>query len=390
MAVSASDASLSGALDDERWMRQAIELSYESLYITTPNPRVACLVVKDGRLLASGVTQHAGGPHAEVMALRQARERGVDTSGTTFYVTLEPCSHYGRTPPCADAIVRAGPARVVVAIPDPNPLVAGHGIARLRAAGIPVTTMICVEQALAVNPGFVARMTRKTPWLWLKSAISLDGQTALNNGASQWITGSPARADGHHWRARSCVVLTGLGTVRADNPQLNVRDVDTPRQPIKAVIDTHLDVDPAARLFDGAPTWVFTCNDDAQKAARLADRNAQVIVMPACGGRTDLNAVMRWMGEHDINEVHVEAGVRMGGALLQAGCVDELLVYIAPILLGSGIGMVRLPEMESLNQAMRFEFFEMQTFGVDVRLRARLPERWQALLKAVASGSAAP
>lgn len=386
MGVLSSPSRSPATDEDQRWMRQAIELSYESLYITAPNPRVACLIVKDGKLLASGATQQAGGPHAEIMALRQAQERGLDVAGATFYVTLEPCSHYGRTPPCADALIKAGPARVVVAMQDPNPLVAGQGIARLRAAGIAVTTSVCAEQALAVNPGFVARMTRGTPWLWLKSAASLDGQTALQNGVSQWITGPEARADGHHWRARSCVVLTGSGTVRIDNPQLNVREVATPRQPIKAVIDTRLEIDADARLLDGTKTWVFTCNNDAGKAARLADRNAEVIVVPATErGRVDLQAVMRWMGQHDINEVHAEAGTRMSGALLASGCVDELLIYLAPMVLGPGMGMYGLPALHALDQALRFEFFETAMVGADVRLRARLAAKWQALLAAVDS-----
>ncbi|NYT55462.1 bifunctional diaminohydroxyphosphoribosylaminopyrimidine deaminase/5-amino-6-(5-phosphoribosylamino)uracil reductase RibD [Eoetvoesia caeni] len=364
-------------------MMQAIELSHQSLYITAPNPRVACLIVKEGQLLASGVTQQAGGPHAEVMALRQAQERGLDVKGATFYVTLEPCSHHGRTPPCADALVKAAPARVVVAMADPNPLVAGQGIARLRAAGIQVATSVCTEQALAVNPGFVARMTRGTPWLWLKSAASLDGQTALRNGVSQWITGPQARADGHHWRARSCVVLSGLGTVRADNPQLSVRDVATTRQPIKAIIDTRLEIDEKARLLDGSKTWIFTCNDNPEKSARLAQLNAQVVVMPGRNGGVDLPAVMRWLGQHEVNEVHVEGGARLNGALLQSGCVDELLVYLAPIVLGQGLGMYQLQAMETLDQALRFEFFETLAMGADVRLRARLGSRWQELLKAV-------
>src|SRR5690606_7150778 len=266
-----------------------------------------CLIVRDGRLLASGVTQKAGGPHAEVMALRQAAERGVPTQGATFYVTLEPCSHHGRTPPCVDALIKARPERVVVAMTDPNPLVSGRGLAKLKAAGIAVSGPLCAGEALEVNPGFVARMTRGTPWVWLKTAASLDGRTALGNGVSQWITGSQARADGHHWRARSCVVLTGAGTVLADDPLLNVREVQTPRQPVKAVIDTGLQVPENARLFDGSPAWVFTASDDPVKAQRLADRNVQVVRMPLDNDRVHLPSVMRWLGEHDVNEVHVEA-----------------------------------------------------------------------------------
>lgn len=369
--------------DDERWMRQALALAESVMYITAPNPRVACLIVRDGHLLASGATQAAGGPHAEVMALRQAAEQGVDVAGTTIYVTLEPCSHYGRTPPCVDALIAARPGRVVVAMYDPNPLVGGQGIARLQAAGIQIETMVCAADALALNPGFVARMTRRTPWVWLKLAASLDGRTALSNGQSKWITGPAARADGHHWRARSCVVLTGSGTVKADDPQLNVRHVDTARAPVKAIIDTRFEVNEDARIFDGSPVWVFTTQSDPAKSARLADRNVRVIQLPAEGGRVDLRAAMRWMGDHDINEVHVEAGSRLSGALLQAECVDELLVYTAPVLLGDGMGMACLPAFESLNQAQRFEFIDTQSVAPDLRLRARHIERWKALLQAV-------
>lgn len=366
---------------DERWMRQALQLAESVLYVTAPNPRVACLIVRGDQLLASGATQRAGGPHAEVVALRQAAERGVDVAGATVYVTLEPCSHYGRTPPCVDALIAARPARVVIAMGDPNPLVSGQGIAKLQAAGIPVATAVCAEEALALNPGFVARMTRKTPWAWLKLAASLDGRIALANGQSQWITGPAARADGHHWRARSCVVLTGVGTVRADDPQMNVRHVETARPPIKAIVDSRLQIDPQARIFDGAQTWVFTCAADPEKARRLADRNAQVIELPATNGRVDLNAMMRWMGEHDINEVHVEAGARLSGALVQAQCADELLVYMAPMLLGDGIGMAHLEPLKRLADAQPFEFIDTASVAPDVRLRARHTGHWKALLQ---------
>ena len=370
-------------MDDERWMRQALTLAESVMYITSPNPRVACLVVRDGQLLAAGATQKAGGPHAEVMALRQAAERGVDVAGSTIYVTLEPCSHFGRTPPCVDALIAARPARVVVAMQDPNPLVGGRGVSKLRAAGIAVTTMVCGAEALALNPGFVARMTRRTPWVWLKLAASLDGRIALPNGQSKWITGPAARADGHHWRARSCVVLTGSGTVKADDPQMNVRHVDTVRAPVKAIIDTRFEIDENARIFDGTRTWVFTCRNNPDKAARLAVRNVQVIEMPADGAGVDLRAVMHWLGRHEINEVHVEAGSRLSGALLQAQCVDELLVYAAPVLLGEGMGMVCLPGMTNLSEAQRFQFIDTQSVAPDLRLRARHIDSWNALLQAV-------
>lgn len=367
-------------VDDERWMREALRLAESVMYITAPNPRVACLIVRGEQLLASGATQRAGGPHAEVMALRQAAEQGVDISGATVYVTLEPCSHFGRTPPCVDALIAARPARVVIAMSDPNPLVGGRGIARLRAAGIAVTEGVCARDALAVNPGFVARMTRKTPWVWLKLAASLDGRIALPDGQSQWITGPAARADGHHWRARSCVVLTGAGTVLADDPQLNVRHVETARPPFKAIVDTRFEVNEDARIFDGIQTWVFTCASKPEKALRLAAKNVQVVQLPPAGQRVDLLAMMRWLGEHDINEVHVEAGARLSGALLQAQCVDELLLYMAPVLLGEGIGMARMDALQSLAQAQRFEFLDTKNVAPDMRIRARHIDRWNALL----------
>ncbi|WP_397473543.1 bifunctional diaminohydroxyphosphoribosylaminopyrimidine deaminase/5-amino-6-(5-phosphoribosylamino)uracil reductase RibD [Pusillimonas sp.] len=385
---SLSQTSGDGSETDVHWMRQAIALSRQSLYLTTPNPRVACLIVRDGQLIASGVTQKAGGPHAEIMALRQAAEQGVSTNGATLYVTLEPCSHHGRTPPCVDALIEARPERVVVAMADPNPLVAGQGIARLRAAGIAVSGPTCADEALEINPGFVARMTRGTPWVWLKTAASLDGRTALGNGVSQWITGPAARVDGHHWRARSCVVLTGAGTVLADDPLLNVREVSTSRQPIRAVIDTGLQVPEKARLFDGSPGWVFTASDDPIKAQRLADRNVQVVRMPLDNDRVHLPSVMRWLGEHDINEVHVEAGSVLSGALLQAGCVDQLLVYVAPMLLGTGRPIAELPVLQTLEEALRFDFYDVAAVGTDVRLLARRAQVWRELVGSVSALSA--
>jgi diaminohydroxyphosphoribosylaminopyrimidine deaminase/5-amino-6-(5-phosphoribosylamino)uracil reductase len=372
--------------EDTHWMRQAIALAWQALYVAAPNPRVACLIVRDGQVLASGTTQAVGGPHAEAMALKQAQERAVDIAGAVVYVTLEPCSHHGRTPPCVDALIAARPARVVIAMSDPNPLVAGQGIARLQAAGIAVTRNVCVDEALAVNPGFVARMVRNTPWVWMKLASSLDGRIALGNGESQWITGPAAREDGHHWRARSCVVLTGSGTVKADDPQMNARHVDTPRQPIKAIVDTRFEVDENARLFDGGKTWVFTCRSDVEKAERLAARNVRVIEVPLAGRRADLNAIMRWMGQNEVNEVHVEAGSRLSGALLEAGCVDELLVYLAPVLLGGdAIDMVRMKPLQRLADARRFEFIDTQSLSPDIRLRARHAENWATLGRAVRS-----
>jgi len=374
-------------------MRRALALARNVMTSTTPNPRVGCVIVRDGRVIGEGATQPPGGPHAEVCALRDAAARNESVCGATIYVTLEPCSHFGRTPPCVDALIAEQPARVVVAMGDPNPRVAGQGLQRLRAAGVDVTTGVCSEEALDINVGFVARMSRGTPWAWVKMASSLDGRSALHNGLSQWITGEDARADGHAWRARSCVVLTGMGTILKDNPRLNVRSVSTQRPPRRAVVDGQFAIPESALLFDSAAednveTLIFTAHREhevSEKAARLAERNVRVIALP--GGvpdRVDLPAVMRWLGQHDVNEVHVEAGAGLGGALLSAGCIDELLVYLAPVLLGDAAPMLRLPLIEHLDHARRFEFADMSRVGADLRVRARDAARWQALCHASA------
>lgn len=366
-------------------MDQALTLAEKSLYLSHPNPRVGCVLVRDGQHLASGYTQRAGGHHAEAAALAQARMHGVSVRGATAYVTLEPCSHFGRTPPCADALLSAGVARVVVAMRDPNPQVAGAGIVRLRAAGVRVDIGLGAEAALALNPGFVSRVTGGRPWLWLKTASSLDGCTALPDGRSQWITGEAARADGHHWRARSGVVLTGIGTIASDDPLLDVRAVHTERQPVRAVVDTHFRIDERARVFNGSPVWIFTATENHEKAHRLADRNVQVIVLPKqAQGRMDLTALLRWLGAQEVNEVHVEAGAQLNGALLQAGSVDEWISYVAPCVLGEGRGLAQwAPPLVELAQAPRFEFVEAVRLGADMRLRMRQATRWQALRRMV-------
>jgi diaminohydroxyphosphoribosylaminopyrimidine deaminase/5-amino-6-(5-phosphoribosylamino)uracil reductase len=372
-------------------MHHALALARGVMNTTTPNPRVGCVIVRDGRVIGEGATQPPGGPHAEVCALRDAAARGESTHGATIYVTLEPCSHFGRTPPCVDAVIAARPERVVVAMSDPNPRVSQQGLLKLRSAGIEVTAGVCAEEALDINVGFVARMSRGTPWAWVKMATSLDGRSALHNGVSQWITGEAARADGHVWRARSCVVLTGMGTVLRDNPRLNVRSIQTSRPPRRAVVDGRFDIPENALLFDsaaedGVETLIFTADPTAQasdKAARLADRNVRVITLPGDHpGRVDLSAMMQWLGQHDVNEVHIEAGAGLAGTMLSEGCVDELLVYLAPMLLGDAAAMLRLPLLEHLDHARRFEFADLQRVGSDLRLRARDPVRWQALCQA--------
>lgn len=370
--------------DDLTWMRRALALAQTVMYTTAPNPRVGCVIVRDGRVLGEGATQPPGGPHAEVGALRDAQARGESVAGATVYVTLEPCSHFGRTPPCVDALLAARPARVVVALGDPNPLVNGRGLARLREAGIAVTTGVCRDEALAINAGFMSRMSRGLPWTWLKMATSLDGRSALHNGVSQWITGPEARADGHRWRARSCVVLTGIGTVLKDDPQLTVRSVATPRQPRRAVVDGRFELPEDARLIDGGEVIVFTARADAAKAARLAARNVRVVELPGQEpDRVDLPAMMRWFAAEQFNEVHVEAGAGLSGALVAAGCIDELLVYLAPMLLGEAAGLVKLPLLERLEAAPRYEFIDAERVGADLRVRARVADHWRELMRRV-------
>lgn len=370
---------------DHAWMQQALVLAESVLYSTTPNPRVGCLIVRDGLILGQGATQPPGGPHAEVCALRDAAARGHDVAGATVYVTLEPCSHFGRTPPCADTLVQAGVGRVVAAMLDPNPLVAGRGVRRLREAGIPVEIGVCLEQALALNPGFVSRMRDGTPWVWMKIAASLDGRSALENGVSQWITGEAARADGHHWRARSCAILTGIGTVEADNPALTVRHVPTVRQPRRIIVDAQLRLHPDARILNGDEVWVITAAGSTERRAMLEGRGARIVALPDGQGRVDLPALMRWLAQQDINEVHVEAGAGLNGALLGSGCIDELLWYVAPMLVGPGLPAARLAVLDQLSLADRFEWMEHARVGDDLRLRLRYAARWQSLMQGLAS-----
>jgi diaminohydroxyphosphoribosylaminopyrimidine deaminase / 5-amino-6-(5-phosphoribosylamino)uracil reductase len=388
---SSSSAEARNPDQDVFFMRQALALAEQALYVPSPNPRVGCVIVRDAQVIGRGATQAVGAHHAEIMALKDMQARGLIAEGATVYITLEPCSHHGRTPPCVDALIDAGPQRVVFAHFDPNPNVAGRGMRLLRAAGIEVNVGVCADLALAVNPGFVSRMTRGVPYVWMKVAASLDGRTALSNGVSQWITGLEARTDGHHWRARSCVVLTGIGTVRADNPQMNVRHVATLRQPRRAVIDPGFDIDEDAAILKGEGAIIFTGDQQPEKAARLQDRGVQVVYVPETPPptsmrqrpRVDMRAMMRWLGEHDANEVHIEAGSGLNGALLQADCVDELLVYMAPVLLGEGMGMAQLPGLTRLDGVQRFEFLDMKQLGADIRLRARIPEHWRELMQKI-------
>ena len=355
---------------DHLYMAQALRLAERGLFTTTPNPRVGCVLVKDGLVVGEGWHEKSGEPHAEPLALLQA---GAAARRATAYVTLEPCNHHGRTPPCADALIAAGVSRVVAAMTDPNPLVAGQGLEKLKAAGIEVASGLLESEARELNIGFVSRMTRGRPWLRLKAAASLDGKTALNNGQSQWITGPEARQDGHRWRARACAILTGIGTVRDDDPQLNVRGVETPRQPLKVLVDSRLEVSPKARLFDGAPVLVACAVENAARAAALQARGAEVLVLPNAQGKVDLAALLQELGRRGINEVHAEAGFKLNGSLLAEGLVDELLLYLAPCLIGdSARGLFNLPELAALGDKRQLQWRDLRQLGPDLRLIARL------------------
>jgi diaminohydroxyphosphoribosylaminopyrimidine deaminase/5-amino-6-(5-phosphoribosylamino)uracil reductase len=358
---------------DHTFMLRALELAQRAAFHATPNPRVGCVIVRDGRILGEGFTQPPGSNHAEIEALLDARRNGHDVRGATVFVTLEPCSHFGRTPPCSTALAEAHVARVIAAVEDPNPLVAGQGLDMLRASGVDVRCGLLEQEAADVNVGFFSRMTRRRPWVRVKIAASLDGKTALENGVSQWITSDDARRDGHAWRARACAVLTGIGTVRADNPQMNVRLVDTPRQPLRVLVDSRLEADPGARFFEGEGQVLVACAvDDAERAQRLADKGVEVMRLPNERGKVDLPRLMKRLAERAINEVHVEAGFKLNGSLVSAGVVDELLVYLAPMLIGEAQGMVHLPALSDLAKAQRLVFREVTQVGEDVRILARL------------------
>ena len=322
-------------------------------------------------LMVGGGAQRAAN---EVRALAGAG----DTRGATAYVTLEPCSHFGRTPPCADALVAAGVARVVVAMQDPNPQVSGRGLQRLRDAGIEVRCGLLATEARELNIGFVSRMERGTPWMRLKVAASLDGLTALPDGTSQWITSEAARADGHAWRARACAVLTGIGTVRDDNPRMDVRHVQTPRQPLKVLVDSRLQADPRARRFGAAPVWVAFAVRDEARERELRERGCELLFLPNAQGKVDLNALVRTLGERGLNEVHVEAGYKLNGSLLGAGLIDELLLYLAPCALGRGLPPFDLPAVDSLEHRLQMRWHEMTRVGPDLRLLARIDRPAQA------------
>ncbi len=352
-------------------MQRALQLGELGLATATPNPRVGCVVVRENAIVGEGWHRRAGEPHAEALALAQAGARG---RGATVYVTLEPCSHHGRTPPCIDALVEARVARVVAAMEDPNPAVNGAGLARLRAAGIDVRCGLLQQEARELNIGFVSRMTRGQPWVRLKVAASLDGRTALPDGRSQWITGEAARADGHAWRARACAILTGIGTVRDDDPQLTVRHVQASRQPLRVLVDARFEVNPAARILEGGSTLVACAvapEARVAKTAALEELGCEVVTLAGARGKVDLPALLRELARRGVNELHVEAGHRLNGSLLREGCVDELLVYMAPTLLGDTTGLADLAPPGTLDARIVLHWQSVDRIGDDLRLRAR-------------------
>lgn len=360
------------------FMRQALALAEQARLICPPNPAVGCVLVgAGGEVIGQGHTQPTGQAHAEVMALRDAGQRGHATQGATAYVTLEPCAHQGRTGPCADALIAAGVTKVVAALEDPNARVAGQGLARLRAAGIEVVVGPGAEASRELNIGFFSRMQRGRPWVRLKVAGSLDGRTALPNGVSQWITSDAARKDGHAWRARAGAVLSGIGTVLEDDPLLNVRGLAAPRQPALAIIDSRLQTPLDARLWSisGRQVLIYAAVQDAAKQQALQAHGATVVVLPNARGKVDLAAALRDLGQREVNELHVEAGFKLNGSLLREGLVDELLLYQAPLLLGEGAGLAALGPFADLAQGVRLAYQSVERIGCDLRILARLAGR---------------
>lgn len=357
--------------EDARHMARALQLARRGLWTTDPNPRVGCVIAKDGKVLAEGWHERAGEPHAEINALREA---GAKAHGATVYLTLEPCCHYGRTPPCSQALIQAGVRRVVVAMRDPNPTVAGKGIGELEQHGIAIYVGLMETEAEELNPGFIMRMKHGRPFVRVKLAASLDGRTALAGGESKWITGEPARLDVQHWRARSSAILTGVSTVLADNPGMNVREFDTPRQPLRVVLDSRLRLPPTAQILrvPGA-TLVVTAQSDAAREQALRAAGAEIVHLPTAQHTVDLTALMQHLAAREINELLVEAGATLCGALLQAGCVDELVLYTAAHILGSNArALFALPPLERMADRITLQVRDARAVGQDWRVIARI------------------
>ena len=355
-------------------MALALQLARKGLFTTEPNPRVGCVIAGQEQVEGVGWHERAGGAHAEVAAMQNA---GGSIRGKTAYVTLEPCNHHGRTPPCTEVLIEAGIARVVIASPDPNPQVNGGGLQRLREAGVEVETGLMLQQAEALNPGFISRMKTGRPWVRIKSAISLDGRTALRNGESKWITGEASRRDVQRWRARSSAILTGIGTVLADNPSLDARVDEPVRQPVRVIVDSRWRTPPQSRMLAGPGRVLIAGDESIAVPAALASSTAQCLGLPAKDGRVSLQALLKSLAEQEINEVQVEAGAGLCGALLEERLVDEILIYQAPLLLGDGgPGPFALGPLESMDGRAHLTVLEVSRFGDDLRIRLHPESRF--------------
>ena len=352
---------------DARYMARALRLAQKGLYTTDPNPRVGCVIVQDGQIVGEGWHERAGDAHAEVAALKAA---GDQAHGATAYVTLEPCCHQGRTPPCTAALAASGITRVVTAMLDPSAEMSGQGMEQLNGAGMACSVGLMEAQAAELNPGFVKRLLSGLPLVRVKLAVSMDGRTALANGESQWITGKAARVDVQQWRARSSVILTGIGTVLADDPSLNVRGLNTGRQPIRVIVDNNLSISPDAKILNiGGPVMIATNCDNPDLTKALTNKGAEVVTIPGTNGGVDLAALMHHLASLEVNEVHVEAGAVLCGALLQEGLVDELLLYMAPHIMGdSARGMFRIPELSAMQDRMTLKTKDVRVVGDDLRI----------------------
>jgi diaminohydroxyphosphoribosylaminopyrimidine deaminase/5-amino-6-(5-phosphoribosylamino)uracil reductase len=359
---------------DHTYMTLALRLAAQGLTTTQPNPRVGCVIVKHQQIIGQGAHLKAGEAHAEVYALREAGDNAKDAEA---YVTLEPCSHHGRTPPCVDALISAGVKRVVVAMQDPNPLVAGKGIQRMQAQGVQVEVGLMEAEAKALNLGFIARMTRNLPYVRSKIAASLDGKTALNNGKSQWITGEPARVDVQHWRAQSCAIITGIGTVLADNPSMTVRLADATRQPLRVIVDSHLQTPVDCNMLDAttlltSPVLIAYANGANNNAAALSTAGAELLHLPDANNRVDLTALLQNLAQRGMNEVLLEAGQGLNGAFLQANLMDEFIFYYAPKLMGGDANaMFAMPVLTEMHQAIDLKILDVRQVGADIRVRAK-------------------
>ena len=358
-------------------MTRALQLAEQGLYSALPNPRVGCVIVKGGQIVGEGAHLKAGEPHAEVLALRQA---GDLAKGATVYVTLEPCNHTGRTPPCTQALLQAGVSKVIAAMQDPNPLVAGSGLAHLQAHGIEIASGLMQAQAEALNPGFISRMTQNKPFIRSKIAASLDGKTALNNGASQWITGEAARADVQYWRARSCAILTGVGTVLVDNPSMTVRLNNEPAglmdiglQPMRIIVDSTLKTPIDAKILVGGNVLIAFAHDADSKSAALLSTGAKLLCIADDQGKVCLKTLLTHLAAREINEVLVEGGEGLNGALLTQNLIDELLIYYAPKLMGATAkSMFAMPALTAMSQALDLQILDVHHIGNDIRIRAKV------------------